>query len=109
MNAVRAVWSIFALCPAVAGAQPLLPGLSSSQEQRQADCLIEHIRRTDSDAARSYINRACNFMSLPTADWNLNREERDFHTCILDVLPGTDDDRNAVQLANACRARAWAK
>jgi hypothetical protein len=73
----------------------------------EAECRLKYMRNTKSDAARSYISKACNFMELSTAAMGLGREERTFHACVLEALPGTEDDRNAVELANACRQRAW--
>ncbi|MDX2221971.1 MAG: hypothetical protein SFV21_04430 [Rhodospirillaceae bacterium] len=77
------------------------------QAHVENECKLTYLRNTKSSAARSYIEKACNFRSLTTSGGALAQTERVFHDCILEVLPGTEDDRNAVQLANACKSRSW--
>jgi len=93
------------LVPASVTAQPLG---RANEAVIEAECRLKYMRGTTSAAARSYLGKSCNFMGLPSAGFDIARQERVFHSCILEVLPGTEDDRNAVELANACRARAWA-
>lgn len=73
------------------------------------ECKLKYLRNTKSEVARSYIGKSCNFKGLSTDPEGLARQEHTFHECVLEVLPGTEDDRNAIQLANACRERAWSR
>jgi hypothetical protein len=101
---VAAVSLPWASAPASAQADP---PLLRDQLREERECRLAHLRNTKSATARSYIEKACNFRALPSSDGALAQTERVFHDCILEVLPGTEDDRNAVQLANDCKSRSW--
>ena len=70
-------------------------------------CILEHMGNTRSPIARLHISTACNFMSLHEASLLLNREQRDFHECVLKYLAGVEADLNATDLSRACRQLAW--
>lgn len=114
---MRNRFSRFSAVVVVAAAALLSPPLMSDLTAQgrlqsptlEAECRLKYIRKTKSEVARSYIIKSCNFLSLGTAGSVLSRDERVFHDCVLEVMSGTEDDRNAVQLANACRERAWSK
>ncbi|MBM3515080.1 MAG: hypothetical protein FJX59_15410 [Alphaproteobacteria bacterium] len=88
-------------------AQAGLPG--QDRPATETECRLKYLRNTKSEVARSYIGKSCNFLSLRTASSVLARQERVFHECVVEALPGTEDDRNSVELANACRERAWSR
>ena len=106
-NSVRAVVALTVLSAASSSGVAQLRG--DAAPQIETECRLKYLRNTKSEAARSYVSKSCNFMSLPSAGSGLSRDEKIFHDCVLEVMPGTEDDRNAVQLANACRERAWGR
>ena len=107
-NRVRAVVALTVLAAAASSSGVAQPRIDTAP-RIETECRLKYLRNTKSEAARSYVSKSCNFMSLPSAGSGLSRDEKVFHDCVLEVMPGTEDDRNAVQLANACRERAWGR
>ena len=70
-------------------------------------CILENMGNTRSPIARLHISGACNFLSLHTASLMINREQREFHECVLKYLAGVEADLNATDLARACRQLVW--
>ena len=70
-------------------------------------CILENMGSTRSPQARRFISDACNFLSLQEASLILNREQREFHECVLKYVPGTEVDLNATDMTRACRQLVW--
>jgi hypothetical protein len=79
----------------------------ADQPQREAQCLLEHSRKTNSPAARRAIAQACNFVSLSTSSLNMHKQERAYNECLLSNLGGIEDDENARDVIRSCRTLAW--
>ena len=101
MRARRVLAAVGALLVLQAGpghAQLLIDRL-----RQKADCELDHISDTRSRYAVSLIRDACSFLVTPTSSFHPGRTQ--FARCILQVVPGSQDETAAVELASACRQR----
>ena len=93
----------------VAGAMLVLqagPGhaqLLIDRLRQKAGCELDHIADTRSRYAVSLIRDACSFLVTPTSSFHPGRVG--FARCILQVVPGSQSEVAAVELASACRQR----
>ena len=71
--------------------------------RQKADCELDHISDTRSRYAVSLIRDACSFLVTPTSSFHPGKAR--FSRCILQVVPGSQDETAAVELASACRQR----
>ncbi|NKB44701.1 MAG: hypothetical protein GKS03_10535 [Alphaproteobacteria bacterium] len=95
---------ISALCAALL-AEPV--SVKAAKLIDQNVCILEHMGNTRSQAARTHISSACNFLSQHSASLVLNREQREFSRCVLKFLTGVESDGNAFELARSCRQLVW--
>lgn len=89
---------VLALGPGTAHAQLLIDRL-----RQKAGCELDHIGDTRSHLAVSLIRDACGFLVTPTSSFHPGKVE--FARCILQVVPGSQSESAAVELASACRQR----
>jgi len=102
MNKTRTVILMMLMAgPAVAQVEPT-PSMSG-QPQRQAACILENSRDTTSRDARRLIAKACNFLSMSTANMALHAKEKAYNECLLENLAGMERGGDATDVANACR------
>ena len=71
--------------------------------RQKADCELDHIADTRSRFAVSLIRDACSFLVTPTSSFHPGKVE--FARCVLQVVPGSQSEVAAVELASACRQR----
>ncbi len=71
--------------------------------RQKADCELDHIGDTRSRYAVSIIRDACSFLVTPTSAFHPGRVG--FARCVLQVVPGSQSETAAVELASACRQR----
>ncbi len=71
--------------------------------RQKADCELDHIADTRSRYAVSLIRDACSFLVTPTSSFHPGKT--DFARCVLQVVPGSQSEAAAVELASACRQR----
>ncbi|MGI4976932.1 MAG: hypothetical protein ACRYG6_08325 [Janthinobacterium lividum] len=95
---LTAIVLALALPPAPGHAQLLIDRL-----RQKADCELDHIGDTRSRFAVSLIRDACSFLVTPTSSFHPRHVA--FSRCILQVVPGSQAESAAVELASACRQR----
>lgn len=71
--------------------------------RQKADCELEHIAETRSRYAVSLIRDACSFLVTPNSSFHPGKVG--FARCVLQVVPDSQSEAAAVELASACRQR----
>ena len=95
---LAALATALVLQPAPGHAQLLIDRL-----RQKADCELDHIADTRSRAGVSFIRDACSFLVTPNSAFHPGHVG--FSRCILQVVPGSQSETAAVELASACRQR----
>lgn len=90
-------------CALALQATPAHAQLLIDRLRQKADCELDHIGDTRSRLAVSLIRDACSFLVTPTSAFHPRHVA--FSRCILQVVPGSQAESAAVELASACRQR----